>query len=248
MNHDDMVRIDSTRFIMGSDLYKNEGLIREVFLSTYLIDLYPVTNFRFSKFINLNGYNKKEYWTQFGWDFINTHKIQEPLYWHDEGWNHPNQPVTGISWWEALAFALFEGKTLCTEAQWEYMASGGKNTYPWGEQEPNINKANYAEDCEPSELNRTSREVNFYEAGRSHCGCWDVSGNLNEWCIDNASDNYRWDFYKVNPVFLHDECSSHIVKGGSGLHDADCLRCASRDYYSPTLRDNIVGFRCVVNE
>jgi formylglycine-generating enzyme required for sulfatase activity len=36
------------------------------------------------------------------------------------------------------------------------------------------------------------------------------------------------------------------LRGGSGLHDEDALRCASRDYYAPTLRDNITGLRCVV--
>ncbi|MGL4189690.1 MAG: hypothetical protein ACRCTM_12540 [Sphaerotilus sulfidivorans] len=42
------------------------------------------------------------------------------------------------------------------------------------------------------------------------------------------------------------EDDPHVLRGGSGLHDEDALRCASRDYYAPTLRDNITGLRCVV--
>jgi formylglycine-generating enzyme required for sulfatase activity len=72
-----------------------------------------------------------------------------------------------------------------------------------------------------------------------------MAGNLAEWCIDNHSTNFAWDSSGDNPVHLSDENLPHVVKGGSGLHDADCLRCSSRDYYSPSLRDNIVGMRCV---
>lgn len=141
----------------------------------------------------------------------------------------------------------FEKKTLPTEAQWEYMAGGGKNKYPWGNQEPKLSMANYAESCEPVELKRASTPVDAFPNSVSHCGCWDVAGNLNEWCLDNSSPNYEWDLNHLNPIFVNSEKDDHIVRGGSGLHDEDCLRCASRDFYPPTLRDNIVGFRCVLN-
>lgn len=219
----------------------------EIKLSPYWVDKYPVTNARFSEFISSGGYHCEELWTGPGWDFIRSKEITEPLYWNDDAWNQRDQPVTGVSWWEALAFARFEGKTLPTEAQWEYAAGKGEAIYPWGNSAPTAELANYAPGCEPSDLHRKSTVVTAHPRAISRTGCYDMAGNLSEWCIDNISPNYSWDFYRENPVFLNKEDLPHVVKGGSGLHDEDCLRCSSRDYYSPEIRDNIVGIRCVIN-
>lgn len=242
-----MAKIDAVAYSMGSEKYRNERPVRIVNLSSYYIDLAPVTNLRYKRFVDCHGYEKREYWTDAGWNFILSKNIAFPLYWHDPSWNHPYQPVTGVSWWEALAFARFDGKTLPTEAQWEYMAGGGVNIYPWGDAEPNPSMANYAEGCEPRELKRRSTEVDRYIQSRSHCGCWDVAGNVSEWCLDNSSKNYDWDNSGRDPVYLTAEGDAHMVRGGSGLHDDEYLRTTSRDYYSPSLRDNIVGLRCVSN-
>jgi gamma-glutamyl hercynylcysteine S-oxide synthase len=243
----EMIYVGGVRFSRGSVLFKNEMPVTEVSLAPYWIDIYPVTNQRFAKFIEEHGYDRGDLWTELGWSFIQQRKIKEPLYWRDKAWNQPEQPVTGVSWWEALAFSKFEGKDLPTEAQWEYAAGCGQALYPWGDTDPDHELANYAPGCEPAELRRQSTSVFAHPRGISRVGCHDMAGNLNEWCIDNRSENYGWDFYKRNPVRLSCETDPHVVKGGSGLHDEDCLRCASRDYYSPALRDNIVGIRCVIN-
>ncbi|PCE28152.1 protein NirV [Paraburkholderia acidicola] len=244
----EMIFVENVRFLRGSKNFRNEAPVVEIELSPYWIDKYPVTNGRFSNFIQSGGYSTRELWTELGWSFIQSRGIQKPLYWEDAAWNQPDQPVTGVSWWEALAFAKSEEKTLPTEAQWEYAAGKGQVIYPWGDEIPSPELANYAPGCEPAELHRRSTVVYEHPKGISRIGCYDMAGNLNEWCIDNISQNYLWDFYKQNPVFLSDEDAPHVVKGGSGLHDEDCLRCASRDYYRPEIRDNIVGIRCVRNK
>ncbi|MCC4113753.1 formylglycine-generating enzyme family protein [Aromatoleum toluclasticum] len=248
MKMDGMVFIDDAVFKRGSSSYKNEMPISEIRLSPYWIDIYPVTNQRFARFIEIGGYQRQEYWTDEGWAFIKNMPVKLPLYWHDPLWNQPAQPVTGVSWWEAMAFAKFECKTLPTEAQWEYAAGLGIDLYPWGDSPPTPELANYARGCEPADVRRRSTRVDQHPRAVSRAGCHDMAGNLHEWCIDNSTPNYAWDFYCVDPVRLENEELPHIVRGGSGLHDEDCLRCTSRDYYSPEIRDNIVGIRCVINE
>lgn len=244
----DMVLVEGELFVMGNDESPNEAPRRTVQLSPYYIDRYPVTNSAFRQFIESDGYKIREFWTDLGWQFIQDRKLTCPLYWFDGHWNSDNQPVTGVSWWEASAFSRYVGKELPTEAQWECAARGSDGRlYPWGGAEPTPEHALYAVDCDPAELRRKSADVRAFPKGASPWGCMDMSGNLGEWCLDNASYDYAWDLTRFNPVHWFEEAADHVVRGGSGLHNEDYLRCSSRDYYPPTLRDNIVGFRCVIN-
>lgn len=247
MNDDTMIRLESIGFLPGSTLFKNEQPVRTVRLSPYLIDRFPVTNEDFVHFIDAGGYRDTSLWTPLGWNFVTLHNITHPNYWHDPNWNAPQMPVTGVSWWEALAYTRFVGKTLPTEAQWEFAAGQGQRLYPWGDEPPTEKHANFAPGCEPAELNRRATGVEELSHNVSASGCRDMAGNLGEWCLDNVSPDYSWDLTGHDPVYLTDEEDPHILRGGSGLHDEDCLRCASRDNYTPGLRDNIVGFRCVKN-
>lgn len=167
----------------------------------------------------------------------------------DKNFNQDDHPVTGISWWEAMAYAKWVGKTLPTEAQWEYACKGSdQRKYPWGNEEPSFHYANYAIDCDPFELDRSSTSVFAYLKNKSFFGCLDMAGNMAEWCLDNASINYNWDDEGINPIYITSETEDHIVRGGCGLHNEEFMRCASRDYYPTTMRDNLVGFRCVINQ
>ncbi|OKP01099.1 formylglycine-generating enzyme family protein [Xenorhabdus eapokensis] len=241
-----MVLVTGSPYLRGSELSPDEQPVHAVTLSDFFIDIHPVTNAEFAVFIEQGGYRSKEYWSEEGFQFIQDNDISEPLYWYDSNWNQPKQPVTGISWYEAVAYATFVGKELPTEAQWEFAAKGNDNRlYPWGNSEPSITIANYAPDCEPTELNRKSTDWDAHPQNRSPFGCIDMAGNLAEWCLDNYYQDYSWDKTHIDPVYLSVPTDDHIVRGGSGLHDEDYMRCTCRDNYPPTVRDNIVGLRCV---
>jgi len=245
-----MVHIPCGHFVRGSSLSEDEMPMYTIYMDSFDIDKYPVSNHEFNKFILNDGYKKKNFWCELGWEFINKLKITSPAYWNNKNWNGPNQPVTGISWYEARAFAHYSGKELPTEAQWEYAAKGVDNNrmYPWGNDEPDLKRyANYAPECEPSELERASINNGTHSKNISYYGCIDMAGNLAEWCFDNYLPNYSWDTIKSNSVYIDYESDTFLTKGGSGLHDEFYMRCSSRDPYKGTVRDNIVGFRCVRN-
>lgn len=144
----DMVYIKSGAFIMGSNEFPNEQPCRTVELTAFYIDRYPTTNRAYRQFIEDGGYHTPGYWSAAGWDFIQKKCLQFPLYWLDDNWNTDEQPITGVSWWEASAYAKYIGKEIPTEAQWEKAARGTDGRrYPWGNDEPTGQHALYAIDC-----------------------------------------------------------------------------------------------------
>lgn len=232
---------------MGSDKSEDELPLRKVTLSPYYIDKAPVTNSEFEKFIKADGYSNKSFWCDDGWEFIQINKITQPCYWNDEIWNKKEYPVTGVSWYEAKAYALFVGKELPTEAQWEYSAKGNENRlYPWGNDEATSSLANFAPGC-MAHLDRRPTLSNYFDKNISPFGCIDMAGNFFEWCLDSASENYNWDKEYCNPLYIDKKSYIKIARGGSGLHDEDYMRCTARDSYMATIRDNMFTFRCVLN-
>jgi gamma-glutamyl hercynylcysteine S-oxide synthase len=245
---DKMIVIPNSQFIRGSMESPDEQPVIQIELNCFAIDTYPVSNSQFKEFVDIGGYENPSFWSESGWAFIQRHNIKLPNYWFDTNWNQHNHPVTGVSWWEATAYANFLGKTLPTEAQWEYACKGqDQRKYPWGDETPTLSHANFSPDCDPSELNRSSTAIDHYISSESYFGCLDMVGNLAEWCLDNASTNYQWDNLRLNPLYITSENDYHIVRGGCGLHNEEFLRCTSRDHYPSSLRDNLVGFRCVLN-
>jgi formylglycine-generating enzyme required for sulfatase activity len=243
----DMVAVPGGAFLRGSDLSPDEQPPARVRMSAFLIDRRPVTNADFAAFV-ADGYRDASLWTPGGWDYIQANGITQPTYFDDPVWSAPDVPVTGVCWWEALAYARFAGKTLPTEAQWEYAARGTDGRlYPWGDDEPTLGHANFAPGCEPVDRRPTAPDA--HPLNVSPFGCLDMAGNFAEWCLDNYTVGYRYEgAERPDPVHLADEYGEHVVRGGCGLHSDDYLRCSSRDTYPPGIRDNLIGFRCVARD
>jgi formylglycine-generating enzyme required for sulfatase activity len=241
-----MVQVVGGIFERGSSLSPDEQPVLKVEMSSFAIDRAPVTNKEFRAFTEAGGYRNPMYWTASGWAYIQANNIVQPTYWQDRTWNGDEFPVTGMCWWEALAYARFLGKTLPSEAQWEYACRGTDGrTYPWGKDEPTLEYANFAPMCEPVDRQPTIPGV--YPKNVSPVGCVDMAGNFAEWCLDNYWPNYNYaGAASCDPLYFMEEQDEHVVRGGCGLHSEDYLRCSSRDYYPPGVRDNLIGFRCTV--
>src|SRR5437763_1420247 len=109
-------------FDRGAADSADERPVVSVTLSPYQLSTFPVTNEDFAGFIEAGGYETEALWTPIGWQQRVRNGWREPNYWRSPPWNAANVPVTGVSWWEALAFARWAGASLPTEAQWEYAA------------------------------------------------------------------------------------------------------------------------------
>ncbi len=240
---DNMVPVPAGEFIRGSNEMGDAKPERHIFLDEYMIGKYPVTNQEFKSFIDDGGYHKEEFWTPEGWQRRVKEEIYEPLFWHDREWNGPNFPVVGISWFEAEAYANWlsqkTGKRfhLPTEAEWEKAARGTDGrVYPWG----NTFDKNLCNSWECG-LHRTS-PVGMFPEGESCYGCFDMAGNVWEWCADWFGSDYYEVSPDKNPVGP-ESGTGRVLRGGGWGDDAEGVRCADRYGGDPSGRVGGVGFR-----
>src|SRR5262249_25161279 len=113
------------------------GHLQPVQLTDYWIDKYEVTNKQFKEFVNHGGYQKREYWKQpfvrdgrtISWEeamaaFCDATGRRGPATWELGEYPHgqDDYPVTGVSWYEAAAYAEFVGKELPTIYHWNKAA------------------------------------------------------------------------------------------------------------------------------
>jgi formylglycine-generating enzyme required for sulfatase activity len=258
-----MVLVPAGPFRMGSaenDLFslEHEKPLRDVALSAFWIDIYPVTNARYARFIEAEGYDRSDLWCDFGWNWRTRHRIERPAMWNVAGWDGPDQPVAGVSWYEADAYSRWSGKRLPTDAQWEKAARGTDGRrYPWGDEWPDATRANF-----DNLVGRTT-PVGLYLDGVSAYGCHDMAGNVNNWvvdwywepfgryCVDRSSlrdpildDNLR---DRLGP----DRISEKVDRGGgfaTSRELQEILSCTRKVHWPPTNRDPWNGFRTALDD
>lgn len=257
-----MVLIPAGSFTMGmpeGDLFakEHEKPERTVFIFDYWIDVYPVTNLRYERFIEDSGYENRDLWSVKGWHWKEEEAITAPAGWNKTGWDSPNHPTTGVSWHEAQAYCRWAGKSLPTEAQWERAARGlDRRRFPWGDAWPRKDLLNFN-----NNIGQVT-EVGIYPAGVSPTGCFDMSGNVNNWCLD-----WYWPgFYAYanqngleNDPVLDDRLKKMLAidaplkcDRGGGFATADkcheIVSCTDKLAWLPKTRELWNGFRTVMSD
>jgi predicted esterase len=161
-------------------------------LPDFFLDKYEVTNKQFKEFIDRGGYQDKSYWKEpffkegrtLSWDeamleFKDRSGRPGPATWEggDYPGGHDDYPVNGVSWYEAMAYAEFLGKSLPTVFHWDIVL-----------------KTDEIIGCRifPSQIAPLS---NFNKDGSTRVGCnkgmnffgaYDIAGNVREWCLNET--------------------------------------------------------------
>jgi formylglycine-generating enzyme required for sulfatase activity len=241
--------------------YIPHGTSQTFDVQDFAIAKYPITNAQYAKFIEAGGYRNRRWWTDEGWEarvegyewnkeldtFQSTDKSwTEPRFWNDDKWNDAEQPVVGVSWYEALAFCNWlteltgENVKLPTEHQWQRAAQGddGRN-FPWGNDWDNSRCSNnYVKTKDYKK--RYTTPVTFYEGkGDSPYKVVDMSGNVWEWCLTSGLNGHQ----------LIKGVEIRAIRGGS-CDDIlqEMFRCDYRETHPPHASFGYIrGFRICLN-
>ena len=228
---DAMVKVEAGEFVMGNNAIQaldNECPAHLVHLDDYWIDRYPVTCGQYYQFIAAGGYQKRHYWSDKGWQWLQQNPVSQPLFWSDNlDWI--DHPVCGVSYYEAEAYAKFKHKRLPTEAEWEKAATGASL---------NSNHRRL--------IGHTS-SVDAYPDSSKY-GCRDMLGNVWEWTASwfAAYPDFRnYPYPNYSEVYFDNQ--HRVLRGGSWATDNSVLRTTFRNWYYPEVRQIFAGFRCVTD-
>jgi len=256
----DMVHFPGGRVTIGTDdtraAYDNERPKHEVDLRPFLIDRAPVTNGRYLEFISDGGYSRQDLWSERGLRWLAGSNAVAPKYWKrdESAWTErvmdlsrpvdPMRPVCHICYYEAEAFARWDGKRLPSEIEWEAAASWdpaqhAAREYPWGDGIEGSRQANV------DQLAFDTAPIGAFPANVSPSGCYGMIGDVWEW---TSSDFTGYPGFRSFPYREYSEeffgSEYKVLRGGSWATRPGAIRNTFRNWDYPIRRQIFSGFRC----
>lgn len=192
-------------------------------------------------------------------------KRSKPKY---SDYDRDEQPMVGMTWYDAYQYCQAMGKDLPTEAQWEKAARGPEGElYPWGNEEPTCERAVLMDDsgrsCGVKKKGSSGYKgrtlvVKSRPAGRY--GLYDMIGNAEEWTRDWYTRDWEScgsECAGVDPKGpcgdqpADKRCGRHkkkVVRGGSWYWTKECATSwTRRPHFAKNKPYHHFGFRCAAS-
>ncbi len=233
-----MALIPEGSFHMGVPQAARDGGMDErpnhkVFVDSFYMDIYEVTNGRYLQFVTDTGHRVPQHPTDPTRALWEGNMMPESV---------TDLPVINVDWFDSVAYCEWAGKRLPTEAEWEKAAKGDNDwRFAWGDMEPTTEHANFNQLAWRGES--TLVQVGMYEKGKSPYGIYDVAGNVWEW----VSDWYQVDYYSHSPTHNPQgpkKGNEKTLRSSGWQGETPQMRVFTRIKSVPTDRNDSTGFRC----
>jgi iron(II)-dependent oxidoreductase len=236
--------------------YDNEEEQHEVAVPTFLIDRTPVTCGEYLTFVEEGGYDRRDLWSDEGWQWKLETGAEAPGNWskRDAKWEvkfmeqvvplPKRKPVVHVCFYEADAYARSAGNRLPTEAEWEKAAlwdeaAGIQRAFPWGDEPPSQERANL------DQLAFEPADVGAYPLGVSAYGLHQMTGDVWEWTSSffGAYPGFEaFPYREYSEIFFGSDY--RVLRGGSWATRPAVARGTFRNWDYPIRRQIFAGFRC----
>jgi formylglycine-generating enzyme required for sulfatase activity len=229
----------------------------DIKLPEFWIARVTVTNAQFAPFVREGyGLGARRWWTPNGWTWKQEAKRTQPWHWNERPYNDPDQPVIGVTWYEATAYCAYLAEQLVhrlpdgyslrlpSEAEWEvaaaYDAQRQRRSYPWGEEAPTVRHAVFDQSKRVS-----AATIGSCPEGAAACGALDLAGNVWEPCLSSYAAYPQRS--QVGQKDFTVGKSDIPWRGGTWYSIETYVRCGARYYGLPNYDFNYYdGFRIVV--
>jgi formylglycine-generating enzyme required for sulfatase activity len=259
-----MLPVPAGTFIMGADGVgePDEQPAHSVTVSGFWLDTTEVTNAKYLECVTAGA--------------CEAYRADVARGFHagpEAGFRGAEQPVVGVSWFDAGAYCAFRGKRLPSEAEWERAARGDDaRKYAWGNAAPDAQRLA----CFGRKVgapSATTMPVASYPEGRGPYGHFDLTGNVWEWTSDvydplaysregrergvpgsceqvleslaALRQAKRQGYTGSNPIPTSCE---RALRGGAFNYPGPGLRASNRVHHPPGWRMLVAGFRCAKDQ
>ncbi len=239
--------------------WDNEFPTQQVPVPGFSIDALPVTNARYAAFVADGGYADARLWPDGADEARRRLGLEQPHFWSrrdgqtfvrtlqgDVPWDQSASWPVSVSWIEARAFALWEGRRLPTEAEYHRAAygtpEGTTRRWPWGDEPPAAQHGNFG-------MRRGAPvPVGSHPAGASAFGVHELVGNGWEWTSTRFGPLPGFDAYMPHyPGYSADffDERHYVMLGASWATDAGLVRRSLRNWFQDRYPYVFTKFRCV---